>query len=286
MNTLIDKLKRGQDYFGSGSYTTPEFNDFFEKFKGSLTRQFKHLKATDIEFSKGHFGMSGFFKIGEQYYYFSLSDVRFVDVDWYGNPKMLIRTAESNKDYSGGSNHYVPIKTQMYRDIASTFRITYTIPKKNAKIDLDKLVEKTVANKYLRRNFPSMKLANRFCWKLMEKLGVGNKSISYTKRGRYLVYSEFKSDVFNFRYDADSHTTEVTLANLTNEELIKTLDIPKTPQSRTNPFSGDTLTLEPLAVAVHDYVKKCERERYSQGLQQGIEIFASRWAEEYMILLD
>ena len=122
MKNVKDCLYAGVEYFGSSSVNTPEFNSFFIKFKKEFTKELKKLNATEIQFSKGHFYLSGFFKVNEQYYYFSLSDVR----NSFGYPSnLLIRTAKNNKDYTGSSNNFVKVETDMYEKIARTFSINF-----------------------------------------------------------------------------------------------------------------------------------------------------------------
>lgn len=59
----------------------------------------------DVEISIGHFYISGFVnKVGtDKYVYFSVEDLRDND-NRFGD--VLFRSAENNKDYRGGSNHF------------------------------------------------------------------------------------------------------------------------------------------------------------------------------------
>ena len=59
----------------------------------------------DLEISIGHFYISGFVnKVGtDKYVYFSVEDLRDMD---NGFENVLFRSAENNKDYRGGSNHF------------------------------------------------------------------------------------------------------------------------------------------------------------------------------------
>jgi len=91
--------------FESSSGITPEFQQFYLTF----IREFRKLlrdefNVKEIKMSKGHFEISGFFKLPNgNIYYFSLGDVR------WDKGYMLVRTAESFKDYTGGSNMEVPM---------------------------------------------------------------------------------------------------------------------------------------------------------------------------------
>ena len=53
-----------------------------------------------------------------------------------------------------------------------------------------------------------------------------------------------------------------------------------------NPFSGESIELQPEEVAVYDYLKGCELVRDYKGLQKGLDWFRSNNAEAYMVLLD
>jgi ribosomal protein L17 len=115
MEKSLRMLKAG---FESSSSTTPEFKIFFSTFKREFTKELQRLNATNIEFSRGHFYISGFFTIGIQAWYFSLSDVRNMYYGFKHNPdscmnKLLYRTANSYKDYTGGYNRFVDIETGM-----------------------------------------------------------------------------------------------------------------------------------------------------------------------------
>lgn len=90
--------------FESSSALTDEFSSFSKDFK-------KHLKSIagidyELDFSRSHFDCSGFFKSKktEKFCYFSISDVRHFPDSWYNN--LLVRTAENEKDFTGGSNNY------------------------------------------------------------------------------------------------------------------------------------------------------------------------------------
>ena len=112
---------------------TDEFKQFAKDYKAALERGLPEnlcIKA----FNVGHFYVSGFItekqcigctagtirdcdrmvnKIvdkcnGPFYIYFSCSDVRHWRNAWYNN--ILIRTAKSDKDYTGGSNGYTTLE--------------------------------------------------------------------------------------------------------------------------------------------------------------------------------
>ncbi len=107
MKKSLQLLRQG---FESSSETTSEFLKFFRTFKSELTKVLTEKGCNKIEIGKGHFYVSGFFTAPSgQVYYISLSDVRSFreDDNFYGS--LMYRTAKHYKDYTGGSNQYVPI---------------------------------------------------------------------------------------------------------------------------------------------------------------------------------
>jgi hypothetical protein len=60
----------------------------------------------------------------------------------------------------------------------------------------------------------------------------------------------------------------------------------KEPVEVQNPFSGESIELQPDEVAVYDYLKGCELMRDYKGLQKGLDWFRSNNAKAYMVLLD
>lgn len=90
----------------SSSGTTAEWKSTFTKTKNLLTKMLKGFGCTNIEINRGHFYLSGFYTAPSgQIYYISMSDFR----DFGGIKNMLVRTAKSYKDYSGGGNNWVSI---------------------------------------------------------------------------------------------------------------------------------------------------------------------------------
>ena len=53
-----------------------------------------------------------------------------------------------------------------------------------------------------------------------------------------------------------------------------------------NPFSGEKVMLEPIAVAVYDCIKGAEMLGEHETVQKGIDWFAEHYPEEYGVLLD
>lgn len=92
----------------SGSDLSQDFKNFFRKEKNRLTKIFKEKGCTNIQLNYGFYYFSGFFTSPSgQVYYISCSDVRHFTYN-----RLLIRTAQSYTDYTGGSNQYVGIKKE------------------------------------------------------------------------------------------------------------------------------------------------------------------------------
>jgi hypothetical protein len=93
----------GKNY--SGSDLGSDFKSFFRKEKNRISKVLTQRGCTNLEMSYGFYYFSGFFTAPSgQIYYFSCSDVRH-----FGYDKLLIRTAKSYKDYTGGSNDCVGV---------------------------------------------------------------------------------------------------------------------------------------------------------------------------------
>ena len=60
----------------------------------------------------------------------------------------------------------------------------------------------------------------------------------------------------------------------------------KEPVMVQNPFSGESIELQPDEVAVYDYLKGCELMGDYKGVRKGLDWFRSNNASAYMILLD
>ena len=54
----------------------------------------------------------------------------------------------------------------------------------------------------------------------------------------------------------------------------------------TNPFSGQSITLSPEAVAVYDTIMGCQLIGDYRTMQKGLDWFRRYHAEAYMVLLD
>ena len=95
-----------QKDFENSSSRIPEYLAWYRLFKREFTAFLKERGITEISFGKpNHFDMSGFFRKENQAYYFSIGDLRGFKDD------MLIRTAKDFKDYTGGTNQSILLKS-------------------------------------------------------------------------------------------------------------------------------------------------------------------------------
>jgi hypothetical protein len=85
--------------------------------------------------------------------------------------------------------------------------------------------------------------------------------------------------------------------NKEEQELIDRLMILEDSEIICNPYSGEECELEPLAVALYDYIKGCEMFINSgiknfngidviDSMRLALGIFAQSWPKEYYLLLD
>ena len=93
--------------FESSCSLTPEFAEFRRDIKKHIKKSIGPELELIMPFGSLHFAFSGFIKNKKtgKLVYFSSDDVRGGRDGWYNN--LLIRTAEHEKDYTGGSNDWV-----------------------------------------------------------------------------------------------------------------------------------------------------------------------------------
>lgn len=295
MKRIADLILLGMSYFGSGSYNSDEFNEFFEKFKKSFSYELKKIKATKIEISKGHFYLSGFFTVGEQVMYFSISDVRsYMSTNWKGIPEMLIRKADHYKDYTGKSNNFVAIEPNMSKKIAQIAGYTDLFSKpKSSVYDKKKVAEKLA--KELKetgeagRRMQSGRQASFLAWRIAEELGIVGMGLQEWKRGRYLVKIVGDQDGYHVYYDADSK--RLSLEYNDPKELIDLEGISKTLRPQNAQETIQLLRAQPIMLmcwAAENFgtpVKNILRFNVSGALHKGfvyVTVNASDWYDVYL----
>jgi hypothetical protein len=80
----------------------------------------------------------------------------------------------------------------------------------------------------------------------------------------------------------DNNMIDVKNKNLPFE--VEILD--KEPVEVTNPISGETAVLEPVAVAVYDSIKGAEMLGDYDAVEKGLDWFMRHYPKEYMTLLN
>ena len=70
------------------------------------------------------------------------------------------------------------------------------------------------------------------------------------------------------------------------KDLVDGLALGDGPEVITNPFSGRSVKLDPVGVALYDLVKGCELIGDYKTMGLALEAFSVRYPEEYYILLD
>jgi hypothetical protein len=197
-------LKNGYNYFGSGSVNSVEFNEFFTLFKKSFTKELKSINAENIVFSKGHFYLSGFFTVQNQVIYFSLSDVR---TD-FSKEKLLVRTATSYTDYTGGVNQYVKIQKNIGYEILLTFNLDTSVIENPTKLSIKekcvlnsvKIYKELESNRRVEKTIASGSQAFWTMYGIVNLMGF-NEPITETKIGRKLLSLSYKGHGTYMFYD-------------------------------------------------------------------------------------
>ncbi len=89
--------------FESSCFETNEFKSFASALKRALSKDAKENGIEVLNFSKGHFQVSGFLKKNQKYIYWSIPDVRFTNTRL---DAILYREAMDASDFRGGYNHF------------------------------------------------------------------------------------------------------------------------------------------------------------------------------------
>jgi hypothetical protein len=110
---IAQRIEQG---FESSTGKTPEFKSFASQFKKTMKRALRENNAELISFSVGHFDLSGFYQVDGQMGYFSLPDVR---MGMRGNMALMYRTADHEKDYTGGMNRWTALNDEAAQALAS-----------------------------------------------------------------------------------------------------------------------------------------------------------------------
>jgi hypothetical protein len=101
---FIELLKQT---FESSSGLTPQFSHFYGVFRSDFTGFLKGRGVTKVKFNRMHFEVSGFFETPSgQIWYFNTGEVR------WDKGNMLLRTAKSFEDYTGGTNCFARMDSE------------------------------------------------------------------------------------------------------------------------------------------------------------------------------
>lgn len=114
MIKTLQHLKRG--IIDTGCYTSDDFKKFVRTFRSEFKKEVAKIGGENVEIKGGHYYLYGFFTLNNQPYYIGISDVRHWEIT-----DILIRTAKDYKDYTGGRNHYIKIKKDMFKDVNFQF---------------------------------------------------------------------------------------------------------------------------------------------------------------------
>ncbi len=120
MATLND-LKSYIGYeFSSGPYTGQDYKTFQTKYINYLRSLCKSNGWELVNVGRNHYCFSCFIKNSEsKYVYLSVSDVRGYKPEWYTH--VLIRRADSDRDYHGHCNNYSELP-DLAKNIERLFR--------------------------------------------------------------------------------------------------------------------------------------------------------------------
>ena len=96
----------------AGAYKSDEFIQFAKDMKSTIRDICKEAGAELVKFSVGHYDVSGFVAKDGRYVYFSYNEPRNLPIDFDRRDCMqgiLMRTAQHDKDYTGGRNNFCTI---------------------------------------------------------------------------------------------------------------------------------------------------------------------------------
>lgn len=93
-----------------GGTTSQEYKDFQRGYRNVLKEIGKEIRMELHSFNKNHYEFSAVMQstITKQFYYISISDVRYFKNEWAN--KILYRTMAHDKDWTGGSNRFCSLE--------------------------------------------------------------------------------------------------------------------------------------------------------------------------------
>ena len=90
-----------------GAYVSDDYKTVQTKYRNFLKKLCKEHGYELVRFNPNHYCFTCFVKDNDKFVYISISDVRYFRNEWFNN--ILIRTAQHEKDYHGGSNQYTSL---------------------------------------------------------------------------------------------------------------------------------------------------------------------------------
>lgn len=90
--------------------TSDEYKEFSRNYRNVLGNMGKEIGFNLHSFNNNHYCFSAVMQsnVTNQFYYISISDVRYFKDEWANN--ILFRTMENDRDWTGGSNRYTPLE--------------------------------------------------------------------------------------------------------------------------------------------------------------------------------
>lgn len=117
----LREIKKYLGYkFSSGSETGSDYKSFQTKYINYLRKFCKENGWELVKALRGHYSFSCFIQNEqEKFVYLSIGDVRSFNPDWY--ERILIRIAQSERDYHGGANYYTSLE-DLQQNVEYLFR--------------------------------------------------------------------------------------------------------------------------------------------------------------------
>lgn len=144
VKSFMDKWYDNNFYDGGGS-TTKEYSNFQQNYRSVLKEIGSDIGFELYSFSKNHYEFSAVMQsiISKQFYYISISDVRYWKNEWADY--ILYRTMEHEKDWTGRSNQYSSLNDLSENLIKLDKQIIKNLElKNNSQVSCSPQTEKTV----------------------------------------------------------------------------------------------------------------------------------------------
>ncbi len=90
-------MKTTAELYAKKFKTEKQFIKLVDSFRAEFEKELKTIKAKLIDFKADNFALSGYFKKGERFFYFQLTDARY---KMYG-AKLLVKETKDEKHTSG-----------------------------------------------------------------------------------------------------------------------------------------------------------------------------------------